>query len=249
MELTQRLILLRKNIRANHKRIVDSIISHDKKDICIFCGSANNLTREHVIPKWTFGNRPEKYFTTNTNGLSQPYSKTTVPACSFCNSKVLSLLEHEIVRKFNNINLATDYFSDRDLNHIILWLEIIEFKFHILNMRRKYLKSKGGEFVPYLKNIPISILQDDASLTPSEVFYNFRKAIKRLAIKSKLNRYNALVLFKSINKEFHFFHKTNQFIFLELTEFGLGLFYFFDRKYDLNSQAQKEAMDIINEVY
>lgn len=249
MELNDRLIFLRKNIRVNQKKIIDSIISRDKKDICIFCGSTKDLTREHVIPKWAFGNLPEKNLKTNTNGLSQAYIKTTIPACSFCNTKVLNSLESELVRKFNHKNLALDDFSDKDLFNIILWLEIIEYKFQVLNMRRKFLKSKNGMFVPYLKNIPILILQNDASLSPSKVFSNLRKALNRLAIKSKFNRYNSLILFKSTNKEFHFFHKTNQFIFLELAEFGLGLFYFFEQEFAHPKQAQKEAMGIIKNVY
>ena len=89
MELNDRLILLRKNIRANQKKIIDSVISRDKLDICIFCGSPGNLTKEHVMPKWAFGNLPEKGFKTNVTGLSQSYRKTTVPACLFCNSTVL----------------------------------------------------------------------------------------------------------------------------------------------------------------
>ena len=249
MELDHRLILFRKNIRANQKKIIDSIISRDKKNICIFCGSTKYLTREHVIPKWVFGNLPEKNLKTETNGISQSYVKTTVTACSFCNTKVLSSLESELVRKFDHRNLTLDDFSDRDIFNIILWLEIIEYKFQVLDMRRKFLKSKNSMFVPYLRNIPILILQNDASLSPSKVFSNLIKALNRLAIKSKLNRHNALVFFKSTNKEFQFFHKTNHFIFLELAEFELGLFYFFEQEFAHAKQAQKEAMGIIKKVY
>lgn len=249
MELNHRFILLRKNIRINHKKIIDSIIFQDKKDICVFCGSTKNLTKEHVIPKWVFGNRPDKSFITYTNGLSQTYNRTTVPACSVCNSNILSSLEYEIVRIFNNINLDRDYFSDKDKEYIILWLEIIEFKFQVLNMRRKFIKSKNGEYVSYLADFPISILQNNASLTPSKVFSNLRKAHKRLTIKSKCNKYNALVVFKTTNSNFHYFHKTYHFIFLELADFGLGLFYFFEREFELETQAYKEAMDIVKEVY
>jgi hypothetical protein len=249
MELNDRLILLRKNIRSNQKKIIDSIISRDKLDICIFCGSPNNLTKEHVMPKWAFGNHPEINLKTNINGLSQAYIKTTVPTCSFCNTKVLSSLESELVRKFNHKDLALDDFSDKDLFNIILWLEIIEYKFQVLDMRRKFLKSKNGMFIPYLKNIPILILQNDASLSPSKVFSKLRKALKRLIIKSKSNKYNSLVLYKSTNKEYHFFHKTNEFIFLELADYGLGLFYFFEQKFVYSKQAQKEAMSIIKKVY
>jgi hypothetical protein len=153
------------------------------------------------------------------------------------------------VRKLNHKDLALGDFSDNDLFNIILWLEIIEYKFQVLDMRRKFLKSNKGIFIPYLKNIPILILQNDASLSPSKVFSNLRRALNKLAIKSKLNRYNALVLFKTTNKEFHFFHKTNQFIFLELADHGLALFYFFEQEFAHAKQAQKDAMGIIKKVF
>jgi hypothetical protein len=231
MELNNRLILLRKNIRSAHKRITDSIISRDKKDICIFCGKRKNLTREHVIPKWAYGNNPEKYFITTLNGLNQEYNRTTVPACLVCNSNILSSIEKEIVRILHKRNDEINYFSDKDKEHIIQWVEIIDYKFHVLNLRRKFIKTKDGTYIPYLANLPISILQDNASLTPAQVFYNFRKAQRRLSIKSKSNLLNALVLFKTKNKSFHFFHKTSDFIFLELPELGHAIFYFFDREY------------------
>ena len=158
-------------------------------------------------------------------------------------------MESELVRKFNHKDLALDDFSDKDLFNIILWLEIIEYKFQVLDMRRKFLKSKNGMYIPYLINIPILILQNDASLSPSKVFSNLRRALHRLTIKSELNRYNSLVLFKSTNKEYHFFHKTNEFIFLELANYGLGLFYFFEQEFTHAKQAQKEAWDIIKDVY
>ena len=249
MELKSNLILLRKNIRANHRKIIDSIINKYKEDICVFCGTTKNLTKEHVIPKWAFGNRPDKYFTTYTNGLDQAYSKTSIPACSLCNTNILSSLENELVRKFNTINLDIEYFSNEDLTNVILWLEIIEFKFHVLNMRRKFIKSKTSGYIPYLMNFPILLLQDDASLTPSKVFSNLRKAHLKLAIKSKEKRYKALLIFKTKNKNFHFFHKTNHFIFLELADFGIGLFYFFNREFKTETKAHKEAMGIIKKVY
>lgn len=249
MELNDRLILLRKNIRSDHKRITDSIISRDKNEICTFCGTRKNLTKEHVIPKWAYGNNPAKYFITTLNGINQEYNRTTVPACLVCNSSILSSLEKEIVRILHKTNDEINYFSDNDKELIILWLEIIDYKFHVLNLKRKFIKSKDGKYIRYLANLSISILQDNASLTPAQVFYNFRKAQRRLSIKSKSNFLNALVLFKTKNTSFHFFHKTSDFIFLELADLGYALFYFFDREYKRENKAHKEAMKVIEKVY
>jgi hypothetical protein len=102
-------------------------------------------------------------------------------------------------------------------------------------------------YIRYLANLPISILQDNASLTPAQVFYNFRKAQRRLSIKSNL--LNTLVLFKTKSTNFYFFHKTSDFIFLELADFGYAFFYFFDREYKRETKAHKDAMKIIEGVY
>jgi hypothetical protein len=249
MELNERLIILRKNIRSGHKRITDSIISLDKKDICIFCGTRNNLTKEHVMPKWAYGNNPGKYFTTTLNGINQEYNKTTVPACLVCNSNILSSIEKEIVAKLFKRNDKINYFSDKDKEHIILWLEIIDYKFQVLNLRRKFIRTDNGTYIPYLANMPISILQDNASLTPAQVFSKLRKAQRRLGIKSKCNLLNSLILFKTKNTSFHFFHKTSDFIFLELANLGYALFYFYDREYKREIEAYKAAMKIIKKIY
>jgi hypothetical protein len=249
MEIDSKLQIFRKNIRKHHKVIIDSIITSDAVDICIFCGSAENLTKEHVIPKWAFGNQPDKFFDTTINDLGQTYNRTTVSACSQCNSELLSSLEYEIVKIFREIDLSTQYFSLKEQSLTILWLELIEFKFHTLNMKRKFLKSKNSEYIPSLADFPISILQDNASQSPSKVFANIRKAHKRLSIKSKDDRINALVVFETKNNNFHFFHKTNQFIFLELADYGIALFYFFNQYFKNESEAHKAAREILDKVY
>jgi len=47
-------------------------------DICIFCGSSGNLTKEHVMPKWAFGNLPEKGFKTNNVKVTINLSKSSL---------------------------------------------------------------------------------------------------------------------------------------------------------------------------
>ena len=109
--IEQRLVSLRKTIRKNNKHVVDLLINDHDASICILCGKTENLTKEHVIPKWAFGNDQKKSFITDINGISQTYSKTTLPACTHCNSYILGALEHYIEILFSRIDLTANKFS------------------------------------------------------------------------------------------------------------------------------------------
>ncbi|MFZ2170664.1 MAG: hypothetical protein WAW61_13635, partial [Methylococcaceae bacterium] len=89
--IEKRLISLRKIIRESSKHVAKRLIEDHEASICIICGTNENLTKEHVIPKWAFGNDQKKNFVTNINGIGQSYSKTTLPACAHCNSYVLGV--------------------------------------------------------------------------------------------------------------------------------------------------------------
>ena len=70
--------LLRTTLRNNSKVIVDNIIENhiqrNKKvfspvKICMFCGSTNEITKEHVLPRWLFEKDTKRFFVTDVNGL------------------------------------------------------------------------------------------------------------------------------------------------------------------------------------
>jgi hypothetical protein len=246
--LEQRLVMLRKKIRHNSKCVIDMLIKDHSANICVICGSKKGLTKEHVIPKWTFENNPKKYFVTDVNGLNQEYSKTTVPACSECNSYILGALERYIEIKFRQTNLEKSSFDYADLEKIILWLEFIDYKFQVLNLRRKLKKPRDGQYIPFLADIPVGIIQNVA-VSPFKVFSTLRNALKKLSIKSKVNAINSLVVFKTKNGNFHFFHNTNEFIFVELASYRIAFFYFINRNFESNEEAHVAAREIMSKVY
>lgn len=220
--------------KENFKIIIDFIKNthiHQKElkiteDICYFCWSDKELTREHVMPKWTFEWSTEKNFSTNINGLSQSYIKTTIPACSSCNNTILSLIELNINRIFSEKNLQNSYLSNSNLEDIIIWLETIDYKFHILNTRRTFLTSKEHWYIPYLSYIPLIVMQPNIDYSPSRSITAIRHSLKRLGIKNKIKSINSLVIFESKNTNFYFFHTMNEFIFIELPQYKIALFYF-----------------------
>lgn len=250
---------LRVKLRQNSKMVMDDVLTRhiprinskekSKKEICIFCASAKNLTKEHVLPKWTFEKNTELFFITDINGREQTYNKTTIPACADCNNNVLASIESYIISLFKSVDLQKAFFSVEELQNIIRWLEIIEYKFQILEIRRKFTKSRYADYIPYLSDIPISVMRENISYSPDKAIAQIRIAQKRITVKSKKENQNSLVIFKTKNESFHFFHHLNDFIFLELPEYGIAMFYFYSRTFQDEKEAHDTAMEIMKSVY
>jgi len=250
MNLEKRLNLLRENIRNSSADVVEKLIQKNgDKDLCVFCGGKQDLTKEHVLPQWTFESKPNKHFVTTINGLSQDYIKTVVPACSECNSNILGALENKIKSSFEAVDLETVFFSNKEIGKIISWLEIIDFKFQVLNLRRTFLKHKEAEYIPYLSDIPLSLMQNQASISLNEVRRKAMNSANRISTQSKETKRNSLLLFKTKNPDFHFFHEMDDFIFLEFPRFDIAVFLFLEKEFDQHKQAHKEAMKINEEAY
>jgi hypothetical protein len=259
MSVEVQLKSLRTLTRQNSKVIINHIIQtnisrsidkqkHANSDLCMFCGTTENITKEHVMPRWTYDHCDKRFFTTNTNGLNQTYNKATIPACSTCNNERLSSLEVYINKLFSSINLETNYFNIEEMENIIRWLEIIDYKFQILDIRRLFIASKEAGYIPYLADFPLSILRPNVS-SPSKVVTEIRRSLKRVATKNKNINLNSLLVFKTSNKGFHFFHKMDDFVFIELPKHKLAIFYFYKRTFSDIKRAHKEAKKLIDKVY
>jgi len=246
--IEDRLKKLRKKVRINSKKVVNSIINDPNTNSCAFCGAINKITKEHVIPKWAFNNNPQKGFISPINGLNQKYSKTTIPACFECNSYILGELEKFIEYEFRKTDDLKEGLKEDVLEKTILWLEIIDYKYQYLDLRRKFKKHKDTNFIRFLSEIPIGIMQD-VELSPAKVYTNLRIAFTKLSVKSKAKRINSILIFKTSNKEFHFFHKRNDYIFIELPEYRIAIFYFLSKSFTTNIDAHESAMKIIQKIY
>ena len=197
---------LRTELRNNSKRIIENLVGNhiqrnDKiaplPEICMFCSSPNNLTREHVLPRWVFENSTKHFFTTDINGFNQTYIKTTIPACSTCNSDILNSLEKYTQAIFANRDIKKTPFALEELENIIRWLEIIDYKFQILNVRRKFKASKRSGYISYLADFPLSVLRGSIDYSPSKAISEIRRSQKRVSTKNKIKHINSLVAFKT----------------------------------------------------
>jgi len=249
MSIQLKLIEFRKKIRANKKKVTDAIIEEHSVEMCIICGSREKLTREHVIPQWVYGRCTKRTFKTTTNGIYQTYNKTTLPACLDCNSNLLGYLERHLKHEFERIDLTQQEFSKETLELVILWLEILEYKFQVLNLRRNINKVRGAEYIPFIGKMPIAMFQGPLESTPAKVFRNLRSSLHALSVKSKAARLNSLCTIYTKNKDFHFFHSTNNFIFIELPCFGVAFFYFYKQAFDDYNIATKTAMELVEKHY
>lgn len=245
--------------RQNSKKIMDDVIVRhvpnlnskykSKIEICVFCGTRDSLTKEHVLPRWAFGKSTEKFFITDINKSEQAYNKTTVPACAECNNSRLASVENYIISLFKKTNLKDTFFNKNEIQNIIRWLEIIEYKFQILEIRRKFIKTKDIPHISCFRDIPISVMRKSIDYSPYKAIAEIRYSQKRMTIKDKSLNENSLVIFRTKNESFYFFHHMNDFIYLELPEFKIALFYFYNRTFNTSREAYLEAMDIIESVY
>lgn len=180
---------IRTSLRKNSKTIIDNIIANHiqrnikvtaHSEICMFCSSIINITKEHVLSRWAFDKSTKGIFTTDINGLDQTYNKTTIPACLTCNSDLLNTLEKYIQKLFEGIDLKQNFFSQEEVENIIRWLEIIDYKFQILNIRRKFKASKKHGYNSYLADFPLSVLRNSIEYSPYKVIAEIRRSQKRI---------------------------------------------------------------------
>jgi len=254
-QLDLKLRSLRSLAKQNSRTIIDNISRNNSRkgkgefEICLFCGSSNDITKEHVLPQWTYDGDPTKFFITTINGLPQYYNKATIPACSICNNNRLNSLEVYIQNLFSETDLETTFFNNDELEKIITWLEIIDYKFQVLDARRTFLKSKENGYIPYLADIPLSVLREKVDYSPYKANSEIRKSLKRIVRKSKSLKVNSLIVFHTSNKGFYFFDRMDDYIFIELPQFRKAFFCFHNHTFSNSKKAQKEADKIIKQVY
>lgn len=238
---------LRKRIKKSQKLVMDKIISDHNADICVLCGSENEITREHIIPQWAFEADQTRFLINTKNNQSASYIKSTVPACRECNSELLGSFEDYLKRLFIEKDGAT--LDSYEIDCIIWWLQYIGFKLQLMDLRSRFLRYKGGEYIPFISNIPVAMFWGDIDTTPHMVFNTIRRTRRSLIKKSKWNKRNSLLVFNTSNTSFYFFHKVDEFIFIEMPQVKKAFFLFYNKEFDIHKDAHAECMDIMKRVY
>jgi hypothetical protein len=260
-QLTMDFRSFRRALNAGRKAIIDFIVNNyiERIDdeskgfkgpyICMFGSGTENLTKEHVIPRWAFDKNPKHWFTTSINGLKQTYEQTTLPCCATCNNVLLNDIEKEINSIFTDRDLKETFLSYAEMENVIAWLELIDYKFQVISISRQFLASKDAGYIPFLADYPISVFDPAFDYSPAKVIQVLRQSLKRMGMKSKKARIVSLVIFKTSNPSFHFFHKMNDFIYLEMPHKKAAIFYFYTRDFDTVEAARDVAMELISANY
>jgi len=225
---------------------MERIIEEHNADLCVLCGSTVEITREHIIPQWAFGANPEKYLVSAKNNQPTTYIKATIPACRTCNSDLLGAFEDSLKRML--VEKEPEEINDYDRDCIIWWLQYIGFKLQLMDLRNRFLRYKGNKYVPSLSDIPVAMFWG-SDTTPGQVFRILRKSRRNLISKWKDDKYNSLIIFTTSNENFHFFHKVDDFIFIEMPQIKKAFFFFFNKEHEEYEDAQKECKEIIEKVY
>jgi len=254
MTFEDTLLRLRLIARKNGKRVMnklfdDYLTGNFNKEInsfCLLCGSESNLTKEHVLPKWVFEKDPKRTFTTDINQLPQKYIGTTLPVCFTCNTEILNTIEIYIQRTLLEVDLKNKYYSSQNWENIIRWLETIDFKFQLMDITTKFRAHKEAGYIPFLAEFSIAEMRDFSIRT---IKSKARLSLKRISIKDKSKMVNSLIVGTTKVKTFNYFHKSGQFLHLEIPKYNKVFFYFFEREFKNDEKAKKEAMKIIKSVY
>ncbi len=238
---------LRHRIRNSQKLVMDKLIADHNAELCVLCGSHNEITREHIIPQWAFEANPNKSLVSTKNNQEKTYIKSTVPACRDCNSDLLGTFEEQLKRTL--ADKKAEDLNNYDIDCIIWWLQYLGFKLQLMDLRSRFLRYRGRDFIPFLANIPVAMFWGDIDTTPGQVFKTIRRSRRDLKSKWKDEKYNSLIIFETSNEHFHFFHKVDQFIFIEMPQVKRALFFFFRDEFESHESAHEKCMEIIKEVY
>lgn len=213
--------------------------------LCLFCSESTNITQEHILPRWVFDRNPRKFFNSVINGLSHKYNETTIPACSKCNNDLLSMLEKRILYLFSTKFQKHKFFDEEEKAEIIRWLELLDYKYQVFSLVTRFRVLKGKGPIPFLNDFSLSVLDPNINYSPAKAMRNLRESFKRISVKSKVPQLNSLVIFTTKNPDMHFFHKNNDFLFIELPKYNLALLHFYKLTFKSESEAKDAAMEII----
>lgn len=247
--------ILRVNLRKHRIEIADDVMHRYHpatlgvgEEICIFCNSISSLSKEHIIPKWLFEKNTKSKFISSVNYQSQFYNKAVIPACLNCNNCLLSKIENDIIRIIQTLISQEPYFDADDFSNIIRWIEIIDYKTQVYDCRRKYIKYGNLDYSKHYGDLPLSHLRGFSLLNPFKAYDYLRRSQCRITVKSKANRFNSLVIFKTKKPHFNFFAQPDEYIYISFPMCNISIFYFLRERFENNKEACKRALYYIDGV-
>tara|TARA_A100000171_G_scaffold51670_1_gene66705 strand:- start:2156 stop:2905 length:750 start_codon:yes stop_codon:yes gene_type:complete len=240
---------IRANLRKGKIEIIEDIhvrkhpyqgIAND--EICVFCKTEKNITKEHIIPKWVFEKNVNDTMVSSANKRSQTYNKAVIPVCETCNNGYLSKIENHIKDILFRIDGLHGIILE-DLYDLIRWIEIIDYKFQVHECRRRYIKYGDSSYDKDWGAFPIAHLRQ---LQPFKSLTLLKRAVARITKKSKNGKIESLVISRPTIKHFDFFYLVDEHLYLSFPMYNLSIFYFLKKEFDSIEDSFKEAYEIID---
>ena len=142
-----------------------------------------------------------------------------------------------------------DFFNHEETGDIVRWLEILDYKYQAYSLMTKFYTLKGNRPIEFLSDYSLSVLDPIIDYSPSHAVKNIGEALHRITVKSKQKNFRSLVTFKTKNPDFYFFHKNNDFLFLDLPAYNLALFHFYKQFFTESILAKEAAMEVLSRHY
>ena len=245
---------LRVNFRKNGYFITENVYnrfhpgSYDVgEEICVFCGSNEKLTKEHVFPKWFFEGKTNVVFISKANQLTQTYNKAVIPCCQHCNNSLLAKIEKSIFRGIQSFDF-NQAGQDDFLCDIIRWLEILDYKCQVYSCRRKYIKSGNSEYDPFWGILPLAVMEHFNDFAPFRPFDHLRNTQRRITRKQKNDKIDSLLVFEMSRPNLDFFVKPTKYIYVSMPFRNIAFFHFFRQSFSSLDIAAKQAKSIMKKV-
>lgn len=252
--IDDRFKFLRVQLRQNGPAIADDVFMRfhpttkkGKPEICIFCFSRSNITKEHVLPKWLFERETEITFISSVNRQTQTYNRAIVAACSHCNNSVLAPIEKHIMDSIRRLQMKA--VTIEDIFNMIRWLEILEYKLQAYDCRRKYIRYGTSEYDADFGIFPVAMMRHFSKMDPYLGFLWLRRSQRRITVKSKTSRFNSFAVMPTIQPHFNFFVQPDEYIYISFPMFPISIFYFLKSIFSDNRDAYKQAFQIMRKVF
>lgn len=193
-----------------------------EKDSCILCGTKENITKEHLLPKWTFEKDIKKSFYISPDDTLYSYRLSYLPCCKNCNCHILGNFEQCIKELFNR---KEKEYSLEEKKDIIFWIKYLDFKFKVFGIEKACHSSK--------KNKSHSGLFNREKNNHSD----FIKELLR-----EIENSDSLIISEANQKNFDFFYWKNHYFSMTLPQCNISIFYFFTNKIENIENFCKEML-------
>jgi len=96
--------------------------------------------------------------------------------------------------------------------------------------------------------MPVAWMRHFIDMDPFKALSYLRRSQRRITVKSKIDRFQSLVLFETSEPDFDFFTQPDEYIYISFPMYKIAVFYFLQKKFEDSENAFQEALYYIDGV-